>query len=118
MIPVLNEKLAEAGANAGMTLAASHADRTYEGWSDDALEFFRLFAHQRGGEFFMTEDVRAWAEKMGFPPPPDNRAWGHVAKRAAMDGVVRRIGYDKQRSATCHGSPKTLWANAQHREVA
>lgn len=113
MITVLNEQLAEAGANAGMTVAASRADRESAGWSDDARTFFELFACKSGDEPFMTEEVRAWAEKMGFPPPPDSRAWGHVAKRAAMDGLVRHAGYGRQRSATCHGSPKTLWVRAR-----
>lgn len=108
MIPVLNEKIAEIGANAGMSLAASHADRKQEKWSDDALSLFRLYAIQKP-EGFLTEEVRAWAEKLGFAPPPDNRAWGHVAKRAAMAGYVRSAGFRKQASATCHGSPKTLW---------
>ncbi len=118
MIPVLNEQLAKAGADAGMLVAASHADRIREGWSDDALEFFGLFAQKSGGEPFMTEEVRAWAERLGFPPPPDSRAWGHVAKRAAAEGLVRHAGYGRQRSSTCHGSPKTLWVCVLHREAA
>lgn len=117
MTTVLNQQLAEAGADAGMTVAASHADRTYSGWSDDAVEFFALFARRSGDNPFMTEEVRAWAEKLGFPPPPDSRAWGHVAKRAAISGAVRKIGYDKQRSATCHGSPKTLWVSVREGEA-
>lgn len=108
MMAVLNDKLAEIGAQVGMTLAASHADRENESWSDDALGLFRLYAIQKP-DGFLTEEVRAWAEKLGFAPPPDNRAWGHVAKRAAMAGYVRSAGFRKQSSATCHGSPKTLW---------
>lgn len=108
MITLLNDKLAEAGADAGMTVAASRADRTIAGWGDDALGLFRLYAIQKP-DGFLTEEVRAWAEKLGFPPPPDNRAWGHVAKRAAMAGHVRSAGFRKQTSSTCHGSPKTLW---------
>lgn len=111
MIPVLNERLAELGANVGMTLAASHADRVSGNWSDDALDLFKLYAVQKP-DGFLTEEVRAWAEKLGFAPPPDNRAWGHVAKRAAMDGHVRAAGFRKQTSATCHGSPKTFWINS------
>lgn len=108
MTTVLDHQIAEAGAQTGMAAAATHADRTQEGWSDDALGLFRLYAIQKP-EGFLTEEVRAWAEKLGFTPPPDNRAWGHVAKRAAMAGYVRSAGFRKQASATCHGSPKTLW---------
>lgn len=102
------QDVAEALADAGMTRAASHANRKVDHWSEEAGELFRLYAtlHPEG---FMTEDVRKWADKLGFPPPPDNRAWGHVAKRASIDGYVRSAGFRKQKSTACHGSPKTLW---------
>jgi hypothetical protein len=108
MTTVLDKELAGLGADASMTLAAAHADRVNEGWSDDALGLFRLYAIQKP-DGFMTEEVRAWAEKLGFTPPPDNRAWGLVARRAHKDGYVVACGYQKQSSASCHGSPKTLW---------
>lgn len=111
MTTVLNQELANASADASMVLAASHADRVEENWSNDALELFNLYALQHP-EGFLTEEVRAWAEKLGFAPPPDNRAWGHVAKRASQAGRVVAAGFRKQRSTTCHGSPKTLWRRA------
>lgn len=104
----LNADLAELGADTGMLLAASKADRRSEGWSDAAKQLFELYAIQHP-EGFMTEEVRIWAEKLGFDAPPDNRAWGMIAKSMAKDGVVVAIGFAKQRSATCHGSPKTVW---------
>jgi hypothetical protein len=107
-LPVLDETLAEVGAETGALLAASHAERQSEGWTDTAKELFELYAIQHP-DGFMTEEVRAWAEKLGFEPPPDNRAWGYIAKAAAREGVVRAVGFAKQRSATCHGSPKTIW---------
>lgn len=111
MIAVFNDQLAELGANVGMTLAASRADRVQENWSGEALDLFRLYAVQHP-DGFLTEEVRAWAEKLGFAPPPDNRAWGHVAKRACAAGHVKSFGFRKQSSATCHGSPKTVWGRA------
>lgn len=112
MTVLLNKEIAQAGANTGALLAVSHADRNRSGWSEDALEIFVLYANQHP-EGFLTEDVRAWAEKLGFEPPPDNRAWGHVAKRAALAGHVRSAGFRKQSSVTCHGSFKTMWRKAQ-----
>lgn len=102
------QDVADALADAGMTLAASHADRTVQNWSEDAGELFRLYAtlHPEG---FLTEDVRKWADKLGFPTPPDNRAWGYVARRAALEGYVRSAGFRRQKSTACHGSAKTLW---------
>lgn len=108
MNAVLNSDLATQGADTGMLVAASHADRTTADWTSEAEILFKLHArfHPEG---FMTEDVRAWAVKLGFTSPPDNRAWGYVAKSLARQGYIEAIGYGKQRSATCHGSPKTIW---------
>lgn len=105
---VLNQDLAHQGAETGMLLAASHADDEHKQWTAMASKFFECYArmHREG---FMTEDVRAWADKLGFQSPPDNRAWGYVARKAAHRGVVVAIGFGKQRSSTCHGSPKTIW---------
>lgn len=104
----LNRELARLGADVGMTLASSRADRAEENWTEKSVELFKLYSrmHRDG---FMTEDVRAWAEKLGMPPPPDNRAWGMVARKLSRQGAIEAIGYGKQRSATCHGSPKTIW---------
>lgn len=108
MIPALDAELAEIGADASMTVAAAHADRVEMGWSEFAEELFILYAIQHP-DGFMTEDVRVWAAKLGFPAPPDNRAWGFVARKVANDGHIFASGYAKQKSATCHGSPKTIW---------
>lgn len=112
MTVVLNEQLGLLGAEVGMTLAASRADREQENWTECALDLFRLYAIQKP-EGFLTEEVRAWAERLGFEPPPDNRAWGHIARRAVNAGYVEPAGFKKQASATCHGSPKTLWKRRQ-----
>lgn len=104
----LNLDIAEVGANTGMLIAASHADRVREAWTHEALSMFHLYAtlHPEG---FMTEEVRVWASSMGFASPPDNRAWGFIAKKHLKDGLIESAGYGKQRSTTCHGSPKTIW---------
>lgn len=107
MIPLLSDELAELAGNTGALLAASHADREIADWSKNALAFFDLYAHQKP-DGFLTEEVRAWAEKMGFPPPPDDRAWGHIAKKAAKQGIVVPIGYAKAKSS--NNSPKVLWS--------
>ena len=105
---MINASVARMGADSGALLAASKADRVIEGWSSAALDLFTMYANMNP-EGFMTEDVRAWAEKLGFESPPDNRAWGYVAQRARREGVVKPVGYGQQRSANCHRSPKTIW---------
>lgn len=105
---VINADLAQQGAETGMLLAASHADRKNGEWTEQATVIFKLYAkfHYDG---FMTEDVRIWADKLGFPHPPDQRAWGIVATKLAREGYITATGYGKQRSASCHRSPKTIW---------
>lgn len=104
----INTDLAQQGAETGALLAASHADRTNNGWTEQATVIFKLYAkfHQDG---FMTEDVRIWADKLGFARPPDQRAWGHVATKLSRAGYIQSAGYGKQRSANCHNAPKTIW---------
>jgi len=108
MTAVLDAGLADLGAKTGMMTAAAHAERVNSGWASDAEDLFVLYAIQHP-DGFMTEDVRVWAEKLGFDSPPDNRAWGFVARKVARAGHVYAAGYSKQKSATCHGSPKTIW---------
>lgn len=105
---VLNADLAQQGAETGALLAASHADRETEGWVDQATVLFKLYAkmHPDG---FMTEDVRVWADKFGFPHAPDQRAWGGIAHRLVRQGYIQSAGYGRQRSANCHRAPKTIW---------
>lgn len=105
---VLSESLAKAAGEFGAALAASHANRIHDEWSDDAMQLFRLYAAQHP-EGFLTEEVRRWADKLGFPEPPDNRAWGSVARRASTLGYVKSTGVRRQASTTCHGSMKTVW---------
>lgn len=108
MNAALNIDLAQQGADTGMLVAASHADRLNNDWTEDSTNVFKLYArlHPQG---FMTEDVRLWSVKLGFTEPPDNRAWGYIARSLANQGYIEAVGYGKQRSATCHGSPKTIW---------
>lgn len=110
-VPVLNERIAEINADAGMATAVARANQHEEDWSATAQVLFKLYAsfHPEG---FMTEDVRVWAKKLGFPEPPDNRAWGAIAKQLSKEGHIKSQGFDKQKSANCHGAPKTLWRKA------
>ena len=105
----LNSDLANQGAETGMLLAASHADREIKNWSEIAELLFKFYARMHGHNGFMTEDVRVWSKKLGFEQPPDNRAWGLIAKRLSREGYIKAVGFGKQRSSSCHGSPKTIW---------
>ena len=91
-----------------MALAVAKADRDREGWSEDALAAVRVFVRAHPDEQFLTEAVRQWCVEMQFIEPADNeRAWGAVMRRAAKDGLVRKVGYAPSMSSNL--SPKTLW---------
>lgn len=97
--------------NAGMAAAAANADRMTPRWCDRAFEFLTDYVATNEAPF-MTEEVRAAAEKNGLPPPPDRRAWGSVTTRAVREGFIKRIGYGPQRAAGCHCAPKSIWKRA------
>ena len=82
---LLDPDAARAGAEAGMLKASAHADRVSDKWTERSMELFKLYGRMRR-DGFMTEDVRAWAEKLGMDQPPDNRAWGLVARRLVKIG--------------------------------
>lgn len=103
IVPPTGEELAARG----IAQSAAHADRVMPTWTDRAYFVFSSFA--RGRETFTTEDVRAYACSLGFPAPPDPRAWGHVARRALRAHVVEHAGHVKAKSPGVHGMNVTLW---------
>lgn len=104
--PVLDLDKARALRDEGMARVEAHANEEHTKWGDYAFVFLMHYA--RGHEEFMIEDVRAAA--VGFvPEPPDSRAWGPVAHRAAREGRIEVVRYEKQRDAKSHGSPKPVW---------
>lgn len=55
---------------------------------------------------FLAEEFVAWAVKR-MAAPPDPRAWGGPIRRAASQGLIRRVGYAP--AASSNLSPKCLW---------
>ena len=108
MTEVITRAEARARRDAGIERAVDRADREQENWSDEAHRALERYcqAHPSGG--FLTEDVRAWAERLGLVAAPDNaRAWGAVMQRAQRYRLIRAVGYAPARSS--HLSPKVLW---------
>jgi hypothetical protein len=89
----------------GIRQAADHAG---DDWKSLAYALFLQFLAQWPGELFMTEDARHWASGR-IELPPDNRAWGYVAVRAAKAGVIVKHGYGPQRDPKHHKAPGTVW---------
>jgi hypothetical protein len=88
----------KAQRDAGMQLAVQRADRRHDRWQDIALDAWLEYA--RTHVTFTTEDVRT--ASVHVPVPPDKRAWGAVARRAAKEGIVQKIGMVQARSPTVH----------------
>jgi hypothetical protein len=88
--------------------ASLKADELSPDWSTGAALLFVQFASDVAkGEPFLMEDAREWAERGGWPSPPDRRAWGHVVKAMKVAGRVVSCGFGRAR--TSNGSPKVLW---------
>jgi hypothetical protein len=93
--------------DAGMATAIAHAEKITESWGDRAAELARKYAASHAE--FATEDLIAHAREVGFPEPPDPRAWGGVIKRLASTGVVRVGHYRKSVVARAHCRPVMVW---------
>lgn len=103
----MSEKSGEERADEGAKRAADHADREISDWSDRAYSI--LMSYPDGGEPFMTEDVRQYADKVGLPRAPDQRAWGHVIRRATRASKLKLVGYAPMKSPNCNANPKSVW---------
>lgn len=99
VLPTVEE--ARAARDDGMETAADHAEYDAPGWRAGALSLFTAYAiaHKLDAHPFLTEDVRVYADQRGFPPPPDERAWGAIATKAVKAGIVRREGTRPARSS-------------------
>ena len=104
-IAAVKTKAAALARDDGMRRSVEHADVVSHAWSTLAYLHFRRYAERN--ETFLTEDVRDAALAAGVHEPPDPRAWGAVAMRAARAGLIERAGYAPAKSSNL--SPKVLW---------
>ena len=93
----------------GASVAAEHADAKNGFWSIEAEDYFRRYVKEKSNCTFMTEQVREYAERDGFEPPPDKRAWGAVAANMVRCGVIKKYGYGRSSVPKHHAAIKTLW---------
>lgn len=95
----------------GMSLAADKANRDSAGWTEAAMRGLEKYISAHDGDFFLTEQVRAWCEELELVDEPANsKAWGSVMQKAARDGMIKRYGYAPAKSSNL--SPKCLWGTA------
>lgn len=96
---------ARAARDAGMQRAIDHAADVCMDWPARAYAFLTRFA--RTHESFISEECTEEAERLGFGPPTDPRAWGAIFQKASRSGVIARDGFGI--SQRRHLSPTPLW---------
>jgi len=87
----------------GMARASGHAESVNSNWNNEADAELRLFIET--STEFLAEDFVRWTLNRAIAQPPDKRAWGAVIHRAAMSGIISRVGYKIDQYA----SPKAVW---------
>lgn len=92
----------------GIKRAADHADKVEENWQDQAYRIFSEYAS--GHNTFATEEVREFAHRLkGLADPPDARAWGAVARRAVVQGLISHDHFAESRNPKKHRCPLRVW---------
>lgn len=99
------QSLSKALRDQGIKRAVDHAG---DEWKDRAYRIFISFVKLNGRQPFMTEDVRMYAGH-AIEEPPDRRAWGHIAVKAARAGLIMKIGYAPHKDPSRHNGPSTIW---------
>lgn len=99
---------AEAARAFGMALAEYKASKDDPRWNSDAMAAVFLYCTAHPGREFLTEDVRVFCAALDLADTPANeKAWGPIIRKAAKDGIIKKVGYAQARSSNM--SPKVLW---------
>jgi len=98
---------AEKKRDDGIKRAADHAGKE---WTEGAFEILKQFLRGWPADnLFMGEDVRFYADRLGYSKPPHLRAWGAVLVRAAREGFILNAGSDKVKDPNGHRGFATRW---------
>ena len=90
----------------GIEKAEKHANDEINGWSELAYAF--LIDYAASTSEFMAEDVRSAARGL-VPEPPSLRAWGGVIRRAAGQGIIKKVGCGPVDNPTSHCANANIW---------
>lgn len=92
--------------DAGMDRALGGAEANLPGWSLLASIFLSTYAHRHPS--FISEDVSDASKlESWFPQPGTDRAWGHIYRMAAKDGLIVMDGLGRSRRR--HNSVCPRW---------
>lgn len=103
-LPDRQQAEGQAGLLDGHAAGKRAASRAGMEWKNAAFVEFCAFATTHLS--FLTEDVRLHST---IELPPDPRAWGQVAMRAARAGVITAIGVARTNYRRSHGRFFTQW---------
>ena len=110
--PSLDFGDALAARDAGMAQGAARAEREKPGWGETA--FANIVALCRSGALatpMLAEDIRARAYIAGLTPPPDDRHWGPVFRKAIKVRLIVHTGCFAAAKSS-HLGQKPLWVAA------
>ena len=94
---------------AGIHIAAEHADKAHPGWQDEALEALKQFLLWNNSPF-MCETFRAYAEQeCQLPPPPHARAYGAVMQSAKRERLIEHAGIGQVSNPKAHMANASFW---------
>lgn len=89
----------------GLQRAKEAADHAGDEWKGAAYQAFVQYAREH--KTFTTEEVRK--ANPDLPSPPDQRAWGHIAKSAERREIVEAVGFKRAQSS--NGRVSVLWGS-------
>lgn len=97
---------------AGITVAANHADQVNPGWQDMAFEALKQFLFWNKSKF-LCETFRLFAEEeWNVPHPPNARSYGAVIQRAKREGLITHAGITQVKNPKAHCANASLWVKA------
>lgn len=91
----------------GARLALGNAG---ESWNDRAVEISLAYFKTVGYNGCLFEEIRTYAEGIGFPSPPSPNAWGAVCLTLSKRGMIVKTGEYLQSKATkSHSRAQPVW---------
>jgi hypothetical protein len=112
LFPILDIKQGRENRDLGIKKAIEKADRDSKDWSKRAYEFLEKFLKTRS-EPFLAEEVRAQAAVEDFDLPTNPRAWGHIFKRARIEGLIITNQTAKVKNKKAHCANSALWVKVK-----
>lgn len=94
----------------GQQMALFGADNKHPDWSERAYIMAKEYVRLHPETAFLTEDLRYWAYVIrDFPKPENQKAWGGIMRKAAMEKIIKKIGTGKHKDPRCHKGYATIW---------